>query len=124
MNRPKTVTIDGIDIPTGSFSAEEFAALVPPPCPVCGAPVDWYRVDVTLTMAEMLAHGRRFTVGRFRCPHDCNPRTGQRYHGAQKMGQDFDGRQFECSCGFTETGMTVERLAEIFSEHPIGKYTP
>ena len=54
----------------GSFTAEEFAALPRPACPVCGEPVRVEAVDVT--MSRDLPQ-RRYRAGRWRCTPECTP---------------------------------------------------
>jgi hypothetical protein len=75
---PETLMISGGD---RVFTAGQFALLVPPPCPVCGATVDVDRIDVTLNAEEEARRGRSYIIGRWECPHHCDPRTGQRRPG-------------------------------------------
>lgn len=98
---PATLMIDGVEGRT--FTADEFAALVPPDCPVCGTQVRIDQINVTFSAEEEAAHGRSYIAGMWDCPHGCNPRTGERMH----FGQSFESRRgvpgvtCTCTCGDT-----------------------
>jgi hypothetical protein len=96
---PQTAQIDGL--PAGGMTADEFARLVPPSCPVCGAQVVVDRVDITWDAEEEARLGRQYIAGRWECPHGCNPLTGQRRHYGQsyRTGKGFEGTECTCTCG-------------------------
>ena len=96
---PKTLLIEGL--PSGALTADQFGQLIPPPCPVCGATVRIDRIDVTLNAEEEARRGRSYIAGRWECPHDCDPRAGQRRHYGQSYGRGVGdpGVTCKCSCG-------------------------
>jgi hypothetical protein len=96
---PETFMIDGLERRT--FTAGEFARIEPPSCPVCGAKVSIDRIDVTFNAEEEARTGRSYIAGRWECPHDCDPRTGQRMHYSQSFetGMGWEGVKCMCSCG-------------------------
>lgn len=100
----------------GTFSAEEFARLEHPPCPVCGTSVEFARIDVTLNREQELREGRRYIVGPWCCPHGCNPITGERMH-SQSFGVEDGDAWFKCMCGTEEHGVSPERMAELHAAH-------
>lgn len=103
------------DVYGGTFSADEFARLPIPNCPVCGIRVELDRIDVTLNEAELEARGRRYIAGRWTCPRGCNPLTGERLHGNHTIESGMtDGIRFICNCGFDEL---VERSDFLAVEH-------
>ena len=118
---PETLMIDGL--PSGVLTADQFSRLVPPPCPVCGAAVRIDRIDVTFNAEEEARRGRSYIAGRWECPHDCDPRTGQRRHYSQSydcaMGEDW--LTCKCSCGDeTIVAGNEEHAAWRAVHHPPG----
>lgn len=109
----------GVTLPSGTFTAEQFARLDRPPCPVCGAPIDFERVDVTTSWHFEKTGEHQYIVGPWRCPHDCDPVKGERRHYSQSLiaGSTPDGPTFRCSCGFEEDGVSGERIDELCAEH-------
>lgn len=98
---PETLFLDGA--PDGLLTGGQFAELAPPACPVCGAAVEVDRLDATPNEEYEAAHGRGYLVGMWHCPHDCNPRTGQRVHYGQQYstGPGDAGTTCSCTCGDT-----------------------
>ena len=113
---PETLLIEGLEHRT--FTAEQFARIEPPACPVCGATVEIDRIDVTFNAEEEARQGRNYIPGMWRCPHNCNPRTGQRMHYSQSVSSGIgSGYSLECSCGFSQQGLTGDELAALRQEH-------
>lgn len=96
---PETLLLSGL--PGNTLTADEFAQLEPPPCPVCGAAVQIDRVDVTFNEDDLRANGRTYIAGMWHCPRGCNPRTGQRMHYSQsaELSIGDPGIRARCSCG-------------------------
>jgi hypothetical protein len=70
---PETFRLDG---PGGRMSAQEFAAVERPPCPVCGTTIHVERVNVQ-------GRADRFPVfirGPWQCPNECDPRSPREDH--------------------------------------------
>lgn len=107
----------GVATPSGTFTAEEFGRLPRPPCPICGTPVDFDRLDVTTREHFDRTGERLYMAGRWSCPHDCDPVAGERRHFNRSSGNDIAGLWFTCSCGFEERGITAERLSALEGEH-------
>jgi hypothetical protein len=103
---PETLLIDGLE--RRAFTADEFARIAPPSCPVCGAQVTIDRIDVTLNEEDHRQHGRSYIAGMWECPRHCNPRTGQRMHLSQQAYYHPGGNRVACSCGDEQTGLATE----------------
>jgi hypothetical protein len=86
-----------------SFTADEFAQLEWPPCPVCGGKLSVQRIDITMNADDEARNGRSYIAGLYECEHHCDLRTGQRVHYGQSFrsgGPDLgDGIECTCSCG-------------------------
>lgn len=61
--------------PSRTLTGAEWRGQVWPPCPVCGSTIDVERIDVT-SKGEAWAVGgvRRYIVGLWECPNECDPR--------------------------------------------------
>jgi len=112
---PESLQLTGAE--RRGFTAGEFAAMEPPPCPVCGTPVIIDRIDVTENAEDEAANGRTYVPGMWRCPHDCDPRAGQRVHLNCTYGFDAGGAWFECSCGETGSGLRGEDFKSALAIH-------
>jgi hypothetical protein len=106
MTAPVKLTIDPATLSLlpkfrDGLTTAEFAALVPPECPVCGEQVTVQRIDVTPDAEWHAQHGRLYIVGMWECPHHCDPRTGQRVHFGQsyRSSMAIGGVEATCSCG-------------------------
>lgn len=99
-----------------TFTAEEFARIVPPACPVCGATVSVNRIDVTLNAEEEALRGRTYMMGRWNCPHGCDPRTGTRRHYGQSCKTDAGRDVTECTCTCGDVTL-VQNMAEFAAWH-------
>jgi hypothetical protein len=111
------------DIYAGTFTADQFAALPRPPCPVCGDTIHIDRIDVTLNEHDLIAYGRRYIVGRSSCPRGCDPTTGQRFHGYQEQGYGPAGGYFRCSCGVDRSNLTDLERTGLVTLHPLGRFS-
>jgi hypothetical protein len=101
------------------YREDERSRYQPPPCPVCGttAEVDW--IEVTLNARDLTENGRSYIPGRWTCPHNCNPVTGERWHGDQTYGHTIEGVFFRCSCGVTRHGLSEQEFGDLLNEHPV-----
>lgn len=57
--------------PARILTGQEFREQIWPDCPVCGSSIEVDRVEVT-SIQEPIP--RRYIVGRWECPNECDPR--------------------------------------------------
>lgn len=115
------------DLDHRTFTAEEFARIERPPCPVCGAPAEIQRLDVTANAGEEARQGRSYIAGMPECPHGCDPLTGERRHDSHTIRAHRDGGYtLECSCGGTAECPTFADLAAAARAHqmPVAGWHP
>jgi len=102
-----------------TFTAEQWAALTMPACPVCGATVRVDRIDVTANEADLAAGGRTYMAGLWECPHGCDPVAMTRRHYGQsaRTSPAFDGIELSCTCGDTTAAGTAAEAAAWLDAH-------
>jgi len=109
----------GVPVPEGTFTDITFGMLAHPPCPVCGAPIDFQQIDITTQDHFWRTQERQYIAGPPECAHGCNLMTGERMHYEQSVSRPGfqDGYDFRCSCGVAERNISGDRLAELLAEH-------
>jgi hypothetical protein len=105
------------------YTADEFAKLPRPLCPVCGVVAEIDRIYATANEEEHAIRGDLFIAGRWSCPRGCNLITGQRLHESYKVQSRDEGFWFECSCGFEDLITTKEQRDAVLAEHKPGTYS-
>lgn len=113
---PETFELAGV---ARSYSADRFAALEFPACPVCGTRIVADQIEVTPNVEDEARNGRTFVVGRHECPRGCDWRTGERKHFSVTWGQRTDGGFVDCSCGVSVAGLDGGDLVEALREHGV-----
>lgn len=114
---PETLLLDGLE--DRPLTADEFAQIRPPACPVCGTTVTIDRIDITLNAEELARQGRTYIAGRWECPRGCNPRTGQRMHYSQSASRSMGapGVTLTCSCGDETVALDQAEMDAWRAEH-------
>lgn len=115
---PGTAWLSGLPHDRG-YSADEFAQLELPACPVCGERLNVQRLDVTFNAADEKQHGRTFIPGLLECPSHCNLMTRERQHLGWHVEYGIGGPVLRCSCGLSLTNGNSEEIRGFAAEHNI-----